>query len=271
MFDTNDTTEMAVEDLFSVTGKVALVTGGGSGIGSMATEALVRAGCKVYIASRRLDSCQAVADELNVVGPGQVIAMQADLRSEEGTAALAAELTECEGRLDILVNNSGTTWGAPFDEFPRSKWDDVFALNVTAVADLTKHLLPLLAKAGTSSNPSRVVNLGSVVGTRPMANQAYSYGASKAAIHHLTKMLATEFASQHITVNAIAPGPFPSRMMAHVIQDDARRRAMEASVPLHRCGEPEDIAGVLLMLCSRAGSYITGGIIPLDGGLSAMP
>lgn len=262
---------LEIKSLFDVSGKVALVTGGGSGIGTMATEALVRAGCKVYIASRRLDSCEAVADELNVVGPGTVIAMQADLSTEEGTIALAASLADREERLDILINNSGMTWGAPFEEFPRNKWDEVLALNVTAVADLTKHLLPLLKKAGTAEDPARVINLGSVVGTRPVSNMAYSYGASKAAIHHLTRMLANEFGSMHITVNAIAPGPFPSRMMAHVVRDDARRKAMEASVPLRRVGEPEDVAGVLLMLCSRAGGYITGGIIPLDGGLSAMP
>lgn len=260
-----------IQSLFDVSGKVALVTGGGSGIGTMATEALVSAGCKVYIASRRLESCQAVADEFNVAGPGSVIALQADLSTEEGTKALADAFSQHEEQLDILVNNSGTTWGAPFEEFPRTKWDEVMALNVTAVADLTKNLLPLLRKAGTADNPARIVNLGSVVGTRPVSNQAYSYGASKAAIHHLTRMLANEFGSMHVTVNAIAPGPFPSRMMAHVIRDDARKKAMEARVPLHRCGEPEDIAGLLLMLCSRAGSYITGGIIPLDGGLSAMP
>lgn len=260
-----------IDSLFSVRGKVALVTGGGSGIGSMATEALVRAGCKVYIASRRLESCEAVADEYNAVGPGCVVALQADLSCEAGTKALAAALAEKEESLDILVNNSGMTWGAPFDEFPRSKWDEVMALNVSAVADLTKYLLPMLKRAGTADDPSRIVNLGSVMGTRSGSNQAYSYGASKAAIHHLTRMLANEFGSLHVTVNAIAPGPFPSRMMAHVIRDDARKKAMEARVPLHRVGEPEDIAGVLLMLCSRAGSYITGGIIPLDGGLSAMP
>lgn len=257
--------------LFDVAGKVALVTGGGSGIGTMATHSLVRAGCKVYIASRRLESCEAVAEECNAVGPGEVIALQADLSTEEGTAALAAELGEREPKLDILVNNSGMTWGAPFDEFPRAKWDEVMALNVSAVADLTKQLLPMLRRSGTAEDPARIVNLGSVVGTRPVSNQAYSYGASKAAIHHLTRMLASEFGSMHVTVNAIAPGPFPSRMMAHVIRDDARKKAMEARVPLHRVGEPEDIAGVLLMLCSRAGAYITGGIIPLDGGLSAMP
>lgn len=260
-----------IDSLFNVQGKVTLVTGGGSGIGTMATEALVRAGCRVYIASRRLESCEAVAEEYNAMGPGSVIAMQADLSTEEGTRALAGALGEREDSLDVLVNNSGMTWGAPFDEFPRSKWDEVMALNVSAVADLTKNLMPMLRKAGTAQDPARIVNLGSVVGTRAASNQAYSYGASKAAIHHLTKMLANEFGSMHITVNAIAPGPFPSRMMAHVIRDDARKKAMEARVPLHRVGEPEDIAGVLLMLCSRAGAYITGGIIPLDGGLSAMP
>jgi len=262
---------MDIGNLFSIRGKVALVTGGGSGIGSMATEALVRAGCKVYIASRRLASCEAVADELNAVGPGEVIALQADLMTPEGTQHLAEVLMEREEKLHILVNNSGMTWGAPFDEFPREKWDDVFKLNVTAVADLTRLLMPVLRKTGTASDPARVINLGSVVGTRPSSNSAYSYGASKAAVHHLTRMLANELGSDHVTVNAIAPGPFPSRMMAHITGDESRRKAMEAGVPLHRVGTPEDIAGVLLMLTSRAGSYITGGIIPLDGGLSALP
>lgn len=262
---------MDVTSLFDIGGKVALVTGGGSGIGSMATEALVRAGCKVYIASRRLESCEAVAEELNAVGPGQVIALQADLSTAEGTAHLAEIMSERDESLHILVNNSGMTWGAPFEEFPREKWDDVFRLNVTAVADLTRMLLPILRKTGTAEDPARIVNLGSVVGTRPSSNSAYSYGASKAAVHHLTRMLANELADSHITVNAIAPGPFPSRMMAHITGDEARRKAMEAGVPLHRVGRPDDIAGVLLMLASRAGSYITGGIIPLDGGLSALP
>ncbi len=262
---------MDVDTLFNISDKVALVTGGSSGIGTMATEALVRAGCKVYIASRRLESCEAVAEEMNAVGPGEVIALQADLMTEDGTRQLAEALATREDKLDILVNNSGMTWGAPFEDFPRDKWDDVFKLNVTAVADLTKLLLPLLRKSGTAEDPARVVNLGSVVGTRPQSNSAYSYGASKAAVHHLTRTLANELGGSHITVNAIAPGPFPSRMMAHVTGNECRRKAMEAGVPLHRVGTPEDIAGVLLMLTSRAGSYITGGIIPLDGGLSSLP
>jgi len=262
---------MELGTLFDISGKVALVTGGGSGIGTMATEALVRAGCKVYIASRRLESCEAVAEELNAIGPGQVIAMQADLSTAEGTQQLADMMQDAEEHLHILVNNSGMTWGAPFEEFPRAKWDDVLRLNVTAVADLTRLLLPILRKTGTAEDPARIVNLGSVVGTRPSSNSAYSYGASKAAVHHLTKILANELADSNITVNAIAPGPFPSRMMAHITGDESRRKAMEAGVPLHRVGTPEDIAGVLLLLTSRAGSYITGCIMPLDGGLSALP
>jgi NAD(P)-dependent dehydrogenase (short-subunit alcohol dehydrogenase family) len=262
---------MEISKLFDIAGKVALVTGGGSGIGSMATEALVRAGARVYIASRRLESCEAVAEELNAIGPGTVVALQADLKTEEGTRSLADALAAREEKLDILVNNSGMTWGAPFEEFPRAKWDEVFTLNVTAVADLTRLLLPLLKAAGRAGNPARVVNLGSVVGTRPVSNSAYSYGASKAAVHHLTRMLSNELGRDHITVNAIAPGPFPSRMMSHITGDEARRQAMEEGVPLRRCGEPEDVAGVLLMLTSRAGAYITGGVIPLDGGLSALP
>jgi len=259
-----------IKTLFDVSGKIALVTGGGSGIGTMATEALVRAGCKVYIASRRIESCEAVAEELNAVGPGQVIALQADLMTPTGTNTLADALNGYEEKLDILINNSGMVWSAPFEEFPRTKWDDVFALNVTAMADLTRLLLPMLKKAGNVDDPSRVINLGSIAGTRPLGNNTYSYGASKAAIHHLTKMLAGELGNDHITVNAIAPGPFPSRMMSYVTDDESRRKAMEARVPLHRVGVPEDIAGVLLMLSSRAGNYITGSIIPVDGGMSAM-
>ncbi|UTW57209.1 SDR family oxidoreductase [Kordiimonas sp. SCSIO 12603] len=262
---------MDISKLYNIEGKVALVTGGGSGIGAMATEALVRAGCKVYIASRRLDSCLAIADELNAIGPGRVIALSADLSTGEGTEELANHLKSVELELHILLNNSGMTWGAPFEEFPRQKWDDVLRLNVTAVADLTRLLHPMLKKAGKADDPARVINLGSVAGTRTVSNMAYSYGASKAAVHHITKILSHELAVDHITVNAIAPGPFPSRMMAHITEDEKRRKAMESVVPLRRVGTGEDIAGVLLMLTSRAGSYITGGIIPLDGGMSALP
>jgi NAD(P)-dependent dehydrogenase (short-subunit alcohol dehydrogenase family) len=262
---------MDIASLYSIKGKVALVTGGGSGIGTMATEALVRAGVKVYIASRKLENCQTVADELNPIGPGNVVPLAADLSTGEGTQALVDAISAQEDKIDILVNNSGTTWGAPLDDFPREKWDQVLGLNVTAVADLTRLMLPLLRKSGTGDDPARIVNVGSIVGHRPITNMAYSYGASKAAVHHITKMFSHELAGENITVNAIAPGPFPSRMMAFVTENEKMRKATEENVPLGRLGRPDDVAGVLLMLTSRAGSYITGAIIPLDGGGSAKP
>ncbi len=262
---------MDIVSLYDIKGKVALVTGGGSGIGTMTTEALVRAGAKVYIASRKLENCQAVADELNPVGPGKVVPLAADLSNGEGTKALVEAISKHEDKIDILVNNSGTTWGAPLEDFPREKWDQVLGLNVTAVADLTRLMLPLLRKSGSADDPARIINIGSIVGTRPITNMAYSYGASKAAVHHMTRMFSHELAGEHITVNAIAPGPFPSRMMAFVTENEKMRKAAEENVPLGRLGRPEDVAGVLLMLTSKAGSYITGGIIPLDGGGSAKP
>jgi NAD(P)-dependent dehydrogenase (short-subunit alcohol dehydrogenase family) len=262
---------MDLSKLHDISGKVALVTGGGSGIGTMITETLVRAGCKVFIASRKLEACEKVAVELNAIGPGVVIPMQADLSTGEGTIKLSEALKAQTDRLDILVNNSGMTWGAEFKDFPREKWDQVFALNVTAVADLTRLLHPLLKSSATREIPTRIINIGSVVGTKPVANMAYSYAPSKAAVHHLTKMLSHELAKDNITVNAIAPGPFESRMMAFVAQNEQLRKAQEAGVPLGRFGRPEDVAGVILMLASQAGNYITGSIIPLDGGISAQP
>ncbi len=258
-------------ELFDIAGKTALVTGGGSGIGIMITEALVRAGCKVYIASRKLDACQAVADELNAIGPGQVIAMQANLATGEGCEGLVADLSSVEDKIDILVNNSGCTWGASLDEFPRDAWDKVLNLNVTTMADMIRLMLPLLSASASHESPARIVNVGSVVGNRPITNTAFSYGASKAAVHHLTKMYSHELASRHITVNAIAPGPFPSRMMAFATDTEEKRKATGKTVPLNRVGEPDDVAGVILMLTSRAGAYVSGSIIPLDGGMSAMP
>ncbi|GHF26777.1 3-oxoacyl-ACP reductase [Kordiimonas sediminis] len=257
--------------LFDISGKVALVTGGGSGIGAMITETLVRAGCKVFIASRKIEACAKTAASLNDIGPGKVIPLQADLLTAAGTEALAEAVKKQTDRLDILVNNSGMTWGAKLEDFPRDKWDQVLTLNVTAVADLTRLLLPLLKTAGNKEDPARVINIGSVVGTRPMSNMAYSYAPSKAAVHHLTKMLSSELASQNILVNAIAPGPFESRMMAFVAENDALRKQQESAVPLGRFGRSDDITGMMLFLTSKASTYVTGAILPLDGGMSANP
>ncbi len=263
---------MYLNKLFDVEGKVALVTGGGSCIGNMAVSALAQAGCKVYVVSRRLDSCEAIAQEVrDAGGKGEVIGMKADLSTEEGTASLVQAFAEREEKLDILVNHAAMTWSSPFEDFPRQKWDDVFRVNVTSVADLTRRLLPLLKKAGTADDPARVINIGSSVGTRAISNKSYSYGTSKAAMHHLTRILANELARSHITVNAIALGAFPSRMLSSLVDKKERVRVVEEYIPLYRFGMEEDLAGVLLMLSSQAGSYVTGAILPLDGGISALP
>lgn len=255
------------DDIFSLAGRTALVTGGATGIGRMASEALVRAGAKVYIASRKLGACEVVAQELAPYG--EVVTLSADLSTEEGVARLAEEMASRETRLDILMNNAGKTWGASFGDFPWKAWDGVMSVNVSAVFALTQALTPLLEAAASEDSPARIINVGSVVGTQPVGNNAYSYAASKAAVHHLTKVLSHELAPRHITVNAIAPGPFPSRMMAFVTENEALSQIALKTVPLGRFGRFEDVAGALLLLCGRGGSYMTGAIVPLDGGQHA--
>lgn len=257
-----------LESLFSVSGKTALVTGGASGIGEMITEALVSAGARVLIASRKVEACEALAMRLNAQGlPGSVEAFAGDVGMEAGVKALAAEVTKRADKLHLLVNNAGRTWGTPLGSFPHRAWNDVLAVNLAGPFSLTQELLPLLKAAGSTDDPARVINLGSVMGTQPISKGAYSYSASKAALHHLTRILANELASEHITVNAFAPGPFDSRMMAFATRDAEKRERMEKGVPLGRIGRAEDIAAALLFLCGRGGAYTTGAIIPIDGGL----
>jgi NAD(P)-dependent dehydrogenase (short-subunit alcohol dehydrogenase family) len=258
---------IGLDQLFSVAGKTALVTGGGRGLGLMMTEALVASGAKVYIASRNLEVCEKVAAELG--GEGHCIGLSADLSTEEGVVALANELKSREDSLHILVNNSGVARGAPLEEFPWQAWDDVLGLNLTSPFALTRELLPLLANAGSADDPARVVNMGSMLGTVSTSWTAYSYAAGKAGLHHLTRIFANEFAEKNITVNAIAPGPFATDMTAHIAETDASREAVAGQIPLNRWGTPEDLAGLILFLCSRAGSYVSGAIVPLDGGATA--
>src|SRR6185312_2518047 len=254
-----------LDELFSVAGKKALVTGGATGIGRMAATALVKAGAEVMIASRKGEDCNRVAGELNDLGAtGKAEGFAGDVGSEEGVASLAEEVRKRTDRLDILINNAGLTWGAPLEEFPYSAWARVLNVNVTGLFHLTRELLPLLTKGASFDDPARIINLGSVMGTQPMADGAYSYTASKAAVHHLTRTLASEFAEKFITVNAFAPGPFQSRMTAFATATEEKSAKVASHVPLRRIGVPSDIAGATLYLCSRAGSYVTGAILPID-------
>lgn len=253
-----------MKNLFDVSGKVALVTGGSRGIGAMIARGFVENGARVYISSRQAEACEQLAAELS--RSGTCIPLPADLSSEAECRRLAGEVAAREPALHILVNNAGANWGAPLLEYPDSAWDKVLALNVKAVFHLTRALLPQLEKAAHPGDPARVINIGSIDGLRVPALETYAYSASKAAVHHLTRVLAIQLAPRQITVNAVAPGPFESKMMAATLE--RFRDAIVAACPLGRIGEPEDMAGVALYLVSRAGAYVTGAVIPVDGGLS---
>jgi NAD(P)-dependent dehydrogenase (short-subunit alcohol dehydrogenase family) len=254
--------------LFDLSGRNALVTGGGGGIGLMISRALCSAGADVYIASRKLATCEKAAAEMQGL-PGRCIPLQADLQNEQGVNDLAADMAQHCQKLDILVNNSGRSWGAPLKDFPWKAWNEIMTLNVTAPFTLTRQLLPLLSAAATEQSPARVINIGSVMGTMPHGFPAYSYAASKAAIHHVTRILSNELADRRIAVNAIAPGPFPSHMTEFFTENEKASEAVLSGVPLGRMGIPSDMAGLVLCLCGAGGAYISGAIIPLDGGMTA--
>ncbi len=253
-----------MKDLFSIEGKVALVTGGSRGIGLMIARGYVEAGARVYVSSRKASACEEVAAELSKVGT--CIAAPADLSSEAEAVRLAGEIADREPALHILVNNAGANWGAPLAEYPDAAWDKVLALNVKAVFHLTRALLPQLEAAARPGDPARVVNIGSIDGLHVPPLETYAYSTSKAAVHHLTRVLARQLAPRGITVNAVAPGPFESKMMAETLE--RFRDAIIGSCPMGRIGEPEDMAGVAIYLASRAGAYVTGAVIPVDGGIA---
>ncbi len=250
--------------LFSIEGKVALVTGGSSGIGLMIARGFVRAGARVYISSRKQDACERVARELS--GEGVCVPLPADVSREDGARALVGAMAEREEALHILVNNAGTNWSAPIEEYPDSAWDKVLSLNLKAVFHLTRACLPLLERGSRQGDPARVINIGSIDGLHVPALEIYAYASSKAAVHHLTRVLARKLAPR-VTVNAVAPGPFESKMMAVTL--DRFRDEIVQGCPLGRIGEPEDMVGVAIYLASRAGSYLTGAVIPVDGGIAS--
>jgi NAD(P)-dependent dehydrogenase (short-subunit alcohol dehydrogenase family) len=256
-----------MKDLFSIAGKTALVTGGSRGIGLMIARGFVEAGAKVYISARKADACERVAAELSQ--HGICIAIPADLSTEAGARGLAEAVAGRESALHILVNNAGANWSAPLAEYPDTAWDKVLALNVKAIFHLTRALLPLLESGVRPADPARVINIGSIDGLRVPFLETYAYSASKAAVHHLTQVLAQQLAPRRITVNAVAPGPFESKMMAETLARFGD--AIVAACPLGRIGEPEDMAGVAIYLASRAGAYLTGVVIPVDGGITTRP
>ena len=260
-----------MKNLFSIEGKTALVTGGSRGIGEMIAAGFLANGAKVYISSRKAETCDATAKRLQEEYGGECISLPADLSNLEGIESLVGQLSDTS--LDILVNNAGASWGEPIDEYSEKGWDKVMDTNVKGVFFLTQKLLPLLRSSGSAEDPSRVINIGSIDGIKTGLFDAFSYGPSKAALHHLTRVLAASLVKENIIVNAIAPGPFPTWMLSTGVGGggdlDIDWAAVGDSNPRGRVGTPEDIAGLAIFLCSRAGAYTVGETITCDGGAVA--
>ena len=254
-----------MHELFNLEDKVALVTGGSRGIGYMMAQGLLQAGAKVYITARTADVCEKAAAELSQFGLCE--SLPADINDASAREQLVSRISDIDGKLDILINNAGTAWGDSFEDYPTEAFDKVLELNVTTVFAMTRDLTPLLEKAGSKKDPARVINIGSMDGLhipRVHGIGTYAYTASKAAVHHLTRHLAVELGSRHISVNAIAPGFFHSKMTAGIFEHFGEKLASNSL--LGRVGEPEDIAGMAVFLSSRAGAYVNAAVIPVDGG-----
>ena len=251
---------------FSLNGKVALVTGGAQGLGRMIVEGLLNAGATVVFTSRKADICESAAAEMALLG--KCIGLPADISSPEAAVDLAERFRAVAGdKLHILVNNAGKTWGGKIDNFPDKAWPGVMAGNVQAPFTLVRELLPELTAAGTRDDPSRIINIGSVAGKSAQGLHAYSYAASKAAVHMLSRDLAGDLATRNITVNAVLPGYFPTNMTAHMRDEEQVDPALLAKIPMQRMGRAHEISGVIVFLSSKAGGYVTGAEIPVDGGI----
>ena len=252
----------SINEMFSVAGKIAIVTGGSRCIGKMIAQGFVENGVKTYITARKAEACEATAAELS--HGGVCIALPADISTTSGRNQFVEAIKQRESKIDILVNNAGAAWGASFEDYPDEGYDKVMDINVRAVFMLTRDLLPLLTKDASTENPSRVINIGSIDGLRVSSMDNFAYGASKAAVHFLTRNLAVRLARKGLTINAIAPGPFESKMMAHTLAQFQDR--IEKENPMGRIGSPRDMAGLALFLASPAATYMTGQVIALDGG-----
>ncbi|HIG09135.1 MAG TPA: SDR family oxidoreductase [Alphaproteobacteria bacterium] len=258
---------MLINNLFSVEGKVVLVTGGSRGIGEMIAAGFCANGAKVYISARSKDIVKKTAKRLTKLYDSQCIGIESDISSIEGVKKLGNEIKNSEDHLDILINNAGAAWAAPIEDFPEIGWDKVMDLCVKSMFFLTQNLLPLLCKSANKEDPSRIINIGSIDGINNPEFKNFSYSAAKSAVHHMTRVLAAELVKKHINVNAIAPGPFPSKMLGSAVEFNYTE--LEQKNPRGRIGTPEDIAGLAIFLSSRAGAYTIGEVITCDGGLVA--
>jgi NAD(P)-dependent dehydrogenase (short-subunit alcohol dehydrogenase family) len=257
-----------MSDLFSIRGKTAVVTGGSRGIGYMIAGEFLKAGAaRVYICARRAEACDAAALELGKLG--ECVSVPCDVGEEAGVETLARAVEARQDRLEILVNNAGVAWGAPVDSHPMEQVDRVLRVNVRAVFHLTQRLLPLLRAAASAEDPARVINIGSIDGLAIPLTENYGYSASKAAVHMLTRHLAHALVRDHVNVNAIAPGLFPSRMTRWFFDSPAIEETL-ATIPMRRAGTAEDVGGTAIYLASRAGAYLTGVVIPVSGGAATI-
>ncbi|KAB5554495.1 hypothetical protein GE09DRAFT_964062 [Coniochaeta sp. 2T2.1] len=270
---------MDTNSLFNVKGKVVLITGGGKGIGRMISEGFVSSGCRVYISSRSAADCDAAAAALNALASslssgGSAVSIPADLSQESECKRLAAELAKKEDKLHVLVHNSGAAWGESFDSYPDSGWSKVLTLNLQRVFTLSQALMPLLEaaavkeKGGVVTDPARIIHIGSIDALRVPVLNNFAYSAAKAGLHHLSRHLATVLGPRGVTSNTVACGPFPSKMMKATLESFGDE--ITGNNPLGRIGTPEDAAGVCLFLASRAGSFVNGATIAVDGGVSLL-
>ncbi|MFL2712444.1 MAG: SDR family oxidoreductase [Gammaproteobacteria bacterium] len=256
---------MKIDNLFNIQNKTAIVTGGSRGIGEMITAGLLANGVKVYISARKAPALIEKARELSEKYKQECIPIPCDLSNLDGINNFYKHISEKEDGIDFLINNAGAAWGEPFKDFSETGWDKVMDLNVKSIFFLTQKIKPLLQKKSSLEDPSRVINIGSIDGLNVPAFETYSYSTSKAAVHHLTRVMAAKLVKDNILVNAIAPGPYPSAMLGSAVNSDYSE--IEKNNPRKRVGTPEDIAGLTIFLCSRAGAYTVGETITSDGGI----